>query len=61
MTTTLILLLPVLPLAFWAWMFWDFTEHSEVPQNLRLLWVVLFVFGNVLTAVYYFFAVYRKR
>ena len=61
MHITLILLLPVLPLAFWIWMFWDFAEHGDVPQNLRLLWTILFVFGNIFTAVYYFFTMYRKK
>lgn len=55
------LFIPVLLLAFWAWMLHDFLQHPPFDPRERQLWLLAFVFLNVLTAAYYYFMIYRER
>jgi hypothetical protein len=58
---------PLIPLiisipfiAFWIWMFWDFTQNPYIPSNARVYWLIGFVFPNILTAGYYYFNQYSR-
>lgn len=66
----IIVILPLVPLLFWLWMFWDMTKHDNLPQcfitftrgsNSTFDWWVSFIFLNVFTAMVYYVNVYRNR
>ena len=59
--TLLIILLPLVLLAFWAWMFWDFANNESITGDERLMWLVAFIVLSILTAGYYYINVYRER
>ncbi len=57
------LVVAIILCTFWAWMFWDFMNHSyyEFHYSERLLWLAAFIAFNILTAGYYFVTVYAER
>ena len=56
------LILALTPLLiFWLWMFWDFVNNRELPAAERNLWIVAFVFFNIVTAIYYYLTAYREE
>jgi len=66
----IIVLLPIVPLLFWLWMFWDMTNNDTLPQcfftftrgsNSTFDWWVAFIFLNVFAAIFYYVNVYRNR
>jgi amino acid transporter len=59
--TILIILLPLVPLAFWLWMTWDLANNNNLPRNEKLNWTWAFLFLNVFAAIFYYFTEYRKR
>jgi hypothetical protein len=62
MTEAVPFIVPIALSAFWIWMFADFVLKPErIPANQRILWLIGFIFFNVLTAGYYFFTVYRSK
>ena len=63
-------LIPLLLGIFWLWMFADMSKEGDLPSyivtisngaNPRLDWTLGFVIFNVLTAIYYYFTVYRYK
>ncbi len=46
--------------AFWIWMFWEMTTNKRLPNNVKNTWMLAFVFFNVFTAVYYYWAEYKN-
>ncbi len=63
-------LIPLLLLAFWAWMYSNMAGNEDLPNcfitvsaggNPRLDWNVAFILLNIVTAAYYYASVYRYR
>ncbi len=46
---------------FWAWMFWDMTNHDTFQTTTKYYWTLAFVFLNVFAAAYYYVYEYRNR
>ena len=57
---------------FWAWMFYEFVNNSELndyegshdsiwPPQTRQNWLGAFLFLNIFAAVYYYVAVFSKQ
>jgi hypothetical protein len=70
MAQLILALLPLPLIVFWLWMFSDMTKNGNLPQcfitltngrNAELDWTVAFIFLNVITAMFYYVTVYRKR
>lgn len=60
--TVLIPLCIAVPLiAFWFWMFRDMLQNDYIAGNVRVIWLIGFIFASVLTAGYYYFTEYRIR
>ncbi len=58
----LIPLLLVVPLViFWAWMFRDMLNTTDVPSIYRPYWTMAFILLNIPAAVFYYYTVYRNR
>jgi hypothetical protein len=66
----IIVILPIVPLLFWLWMFWDMSNNDNLPQcfltftrgsNSTFDWWVAFIFLIVFTAILYYVNVYRNR
>jgi hypothetical protein len=66
---TILLILPFVLVIFWLWMFWEMTTNDNLPncyftltagRNVRLDWMVAFIFLSILTAGYYYFTEYNK-
>ncbi len=56
----LIITLAMVPLlVFWAWMFREMLNNAYLTPSAKNYWTMMFVFFNVLTAVYYYSSVYR--
>lgn len=71
MVRIILLLIPLLLVAFWLWMFSDMMNNagipSAAPQGFRWppeaknQWIVLFVILNIFTAIYYYVTEYRNK
>lgn len=59
--TPLVIILPLLALAFWLWMVWDLANNDNLPDSVKLNWMLAFLFLNVFAAVVYYATEYRKR
>jgi len=64
----MLLLFPIVLIAFWGWMFWEMTQNKNLPPcyftvtnrtNTRYDWTIAFIFLSAFTAGYYFFTEYR--
>lgn len=71
MTTLITLIIPVLLVAFWAWMFNDMLHNDAIqpyepagfhwPPVAKNHWIVFFIIFSLFTAGYYYFTVYHKN
>lgn len=70
MLQILVLVIPIVLLAFWAWMFNDMTKNDLLPpcfisissgRNVRQDWMVAFVVLNIFTAGYYYLTEYIRK
>jgi len=70
MTTIIILLIPIMLVAFWAWMFWEMSNNNDLPRcfitftngsNAKYDWTLTFVLLNIFTAGYYFLTEYQAN
>ena len=70
MPQLIVILIPIILLAFWAWMFSHMARNERLPDcfitvssnsNPRLDWNVAFIFLNIATAIYYYVNVYQTR
>ena len=71
MTQAIVLLIPLLLLAFWAWMFSDMLRNPTIPgaeppglrwpPSAKNHWIPLFVILNIFAAGYYYFTEYKNR
>ena len=66
----IIVIVPIVPLLFWAWMFRDMTIYDNLPKcfitftrgsDSKFDWTVAFIFLSVFTAIFYYVTVYRNR
>ncbi|MGC4107038.1 MAG: hypothetical protein QM753_11930 [Thermomicrobiales bacterium] len=58
----IVVLVPiVIALGFWGWMFSDMEKNAEITPEQRQWWRFAFLFGNVVTAAFYFGYVYLRR
>jgi protein-S-isoprenylcysteine O-methyltransferase Ste14 len=48
-------------IALWIGMFSHWASTNQSPKSIRAVWVFLFIFGNWLVALLYYFASYRKQ
>ena len=65
------LLIPLLLIAFWAWMFNDMLHNDGIPPYepvgfrwppvAKNHWIIFFIIFSIFTAVYYYFTVYREK
>ena len=62
--------IPLILVPFWLWMFWEMSHNDELPEcvvsvsakrDTQLDWAIAFVLFNIVTAGYYYAAVFRKR
>ncbi len=60
MDTTLTVAIPLILLGFWAWMFFDFVANRRRPRDQEVWWLLGFIFLGLLTAIYYYFTIYRE-
>ncbi len=58
---TLVILVPLPLLIFWAWMFRDMLNNRYLPANARTIWTWEFVFLSLIAAVHYYATEYRPR
>jgi hypothetical protein len=56
----ILILLPLLALAFWLWMAWDLGGNDNLSRSEKNNWTLAFLFLNVFAAVYYYVTEYRK-
>ncbi len=47
--------------AFWLWMLVDCLTKKRLPDNEKLIWVVVLLFTHLLGAILYFALVRRRR
>ena len=66
LTHVIIVCLPLVPLPFWLWMFWDMSSNDHLPHcflsftrgsNPTFDWWVVFIF----LSIFYYVNVYRNR
>lgn len=65
------LLIPLLLIAFWAWMFNHMINNEDIPSMepagfrwppvAKNHWIIFFIVLNIFTAGYYYFTVYREQ
>ena len=69
MVQIIVLAVPVILLAFWAWMFNDMTNNKLLPacfvsisggRNVRQDWIAAFVIFSIFTAGYYYLTEYTR-
>jgi len=70
MVQLIVLAIPVLLMAFWAWMCNHMLHNDDIPSMAPLgfrwppqaknQWLVFFILLNVFTAGYYYFTEYKK-
>ena len=70
MAQLILVLVPLLLLAFWAWMFSDMMINENLPgcfitltggSDPRLDWGVAFIFLNIFAALFYYVNEYRYK
>jgi hypothetical protein len=71
MAGIIVLLIPLLPVAFWLWMFNDMLRNDDIPSLARPgfrwppeaknQWMICFVVLTIFAAGYYYFTEYQKR
>ncbi len=70
MSPPILALVPLVLLAFWAWMYLDMAGNEALPpcyisvtggNDRRLDWNVAFIFLNIVTAFVYYMNEYRWR
>ncbi len=47
-------------IAFWGWMLIAFFKDPRITSNMRIVWILLFVFFGAIAAILYFFMYYTK-
>jgi hypothetical protein len=58
----LIPLIVVVPLVvFWAWMFKDMVNNTDMPSIFRPYWMMAFILLSIPAAVFYYYTMYRNR
>ncbi len=70
MFQTILVLIPICLLAFWAWMFTDMMKSDYLSpcfvtftngRDSKFDWGVMFIFLNIVAAVFYYINIYRER
>ena len=69
LTHLIIIILPLVPLRFWLWMFWDMSNNDHLPQcfisftrgsNATFDWWVVFIFLSIFAAIFHYINEYRN-
>lgn len=71
MAQIIVLLIPVILIAFWLFMFNDMLKNDDIPSSgtpglmwppeAKNQWMILFIILNIFTAGYYYFTEYSRR
>lgn len=60
-THIIILLIPLPLLGFWMWMLSNMVKNEDLSTREKNMWLWMFIFLNILTAIMYYVNVYRNR
>lgn len=61
MPPIILLAIPIGFLAFWVWMYREMMRNEYLTPAAKNYWTMMFIFFNVLTAVYYYATEYRNN